>query len=258
MKISTKRIIAKEVIIFISGLAITILSLLLVFPYNYVQDVKIKNLIDQAIQKRKKAEILIKEYRKSIEKLYYQVQPSSLYMDKEKFILIASEDTMVFNKVSDIIFNEPSYKSIVYKALKETFLDFNKIENEFIVACSDTAYVKKVYLVLKQEFSNFDSPWTEFCKCMFIDHPGFRNKHEYDKYIRNLRENYIKSIELTKDSKILEFKIVTYKSKILTTEEHIEFGVRMALIIIIILFPIRYLYLLTVWSLKILRQKEKD
>jgi len=40
MKISTKRIIAKEVIIFISGLALSILSLLLVFP----KEVEISNL----------------------------------------------------------------------------------------------------------------------------------------------------------------------------------------------------------------------
>lgn len=258
MKITTKKIIAKEFVILVSALVLTILAIILVFPFNYYQDFRIKNSKNKIVIKQQEAEKLMNEYRNGITSLYYLIQPSRTFDDKDDFINIASTDTLVYNKVSDIIFNQNSFKSIIYKALKENLLDFNKTENEFINACSDSGYVGRVFLTLQATFPDFDTSRDEFIKCMFADPSRFRDKLEYDNYIKKMRLKYIQSKELQHDAQMLNYTIEIRNNWRMTTKEQIHFGIKILLLLLCILYPIRYLYISTIWSVKTLRQKEME
>lgn len=68
--------------------------------------------------------------------------------------------------------------------------------------------------------------------------------------------NYNKAIILQNEISKLQDAKIDVKWNILSSKEQKDFGLKVFFIILLILYPIRFLYILIIWSFKILKQKE--
>jgi hypothetical protein len=217
MQLKIKKLIAKEVILILGSMFLTLIIFLLVYPYNlYCKSklddisktityniVKSKSLSSQYDIKLKQHDWFFNENAKE-----YDMQAAS-YNDAEK---LWEQLENIYNK-----------DSIEYK--------YNKVWGKDLIAVID-----------KIGFHNAQM-FKEFISKNILSQSDKKNKD-----ISNKLKSEISTLKSTKRMLI---------RKIFTMEEQIWFSIKAFIIILIFLYPIRILYWSFVWSTKTLKQKEE-
>lgn len=214
MKLKTKKRIAKEIIILLSGFLLSLIIFLLVYPYNWIYESKAKKIQVSIISKKSQADSL-----------------DFAYISKLK------ERNWFFTEESKI-FDSDSTVDILWAGL-EKIIDNDSLEYKY------------------------KNTWNED-QLIFLNKLGFTNATNFKNFISNNRltetekVNYKKANIIRKEMVKLIDNKENFEQKLLTFEEQTNIGLKAFILIIIISYPLRFLYLLVIWSFKILRQKENN
>ena len=173
IKLKIKKRIAKEIIILLSGFLLALIIFLLVYPYNWIYESKVRDIEKSIISKQKQADSLYAEFKNIISK----------------------------NRITG-----------VDKDIPNDISKFSKTQQFHAIVHGTTPVFGMV----------------------------------------DMRNTYSKAPIAGGGSYLTD----DYKYKILSFEEQKDFGVNVFIIILIILYPLRILYLLIIWSIKTIKQKE--
>ena len=217
MQLKIKKLIAKEVILILGSMFLTLIIFLLVYPYNLYCKSKLDDISKTITYNKVKSKSLSSQYDIKLKQHHwffnenakeYDMQAAS-YNDAEK---LWEQLENIYNK-----------DSIEYK--------YNKVWGKDLIAVLD-----------KIGFHNAQM-FKEFISKNILSQSDKKNKD-----ISNKLKSEISTLKSTKRMLI---------RKIFTMEEQIWFSIKAFIIILIFLYPIRILYWSFVWSTKTLKQKEE-
>jgi hypothetical protein len=214
MNIKTKKIIAREFLIFLICIAIGIVTFLTIYPYNYFKRNQIDGLTKDISEKRKLSDSLSKSFRLKTEKQFW-------FTDKytSKFDLPKDKD---YNnaKLWDRLYEIAKSDSVKYKWEKTW-------DKELI------AFNKEL---------GFDTPksFQDFILTNII-------------YTKDIEQNK-SATAINSEVDIIQNKISETSKKIVSTENQIRTAGLSFIIAVIILLFLRYIFYGIKWSIRTLKQ----
>lgn len=217
MKLTTKKIIAREFLIMILVLTIGLISFLCTYPYNAYKRNQVENKSIEISEKSKKVDTLSLSFKNKIDQQNWFFDKYSNHWDISGDKINTSEK--LWKRLDFLALND----SIKYKWQ-------NVWDKELL------AFNKEIGFTNPDEFKSF------------ID------KNRITK-IDSL--NYDSSLAINSEIALLTKNKKDYESEILSYNEQTEFGLKALIICFIILFGFRYLFYSLKWSLKTLKQKSE-
>jgi hypothetical protein len=218
MKLTTKKIIAREFLTLTLVLTLGLISFLCTYPYNAFKRNQVENKSTEISERTKLTDSLSISYKSKLDKQNWFFEKFSNHYD-------LTGDT-TFNTRAKV------WKMLDYLAIKDSIkYKWEKVWDKDIV---------------------------EFNKEIGFSNPevfhSFIDKNRLTK-IDSL--NYDSSLAINSEVALLSKFIKENESKILSYNEQTEFGIKALIICFIILFGFRYLFYSLKWSLKTLKQKSE-
>lgn len=215
MKLTTKKLIAREFLIMILVLTIGLISFLCTYPYNAYKRNQVENKSIEISEKSKKVDTLSLSFKNKIDLQNWFFEKYSNHWDISGDKINTSEK--LWQRLDFLALND----SIKYKwqnVWDKELLAFNK----------------------EIGFSNPDE---------------FKSFIDKNRITKEDSSNYESSLAINSEIALLTKNKKDYESEILSYNEQTEFGLKALIICFIILFGFRYLFYSLKWSLKILKQK---
>ena len=217
MKLTTKKIIAREFLIMILVLTIGLILFLCTYPYNAYKRNQVENKSIEISEKSKKVDTLSLSFKNKIDQQNWFFEKYSNHWDISGDKINTSEK--LWQRLDFLALND----SIKYKWQ-------NVWDKELL------AFNKEIGFTNPDEFKSF------------ID------KNRITKIDSS---NYDSSLAINSEIALLTKNKKDYESEILSYNEQTEFGLKALIICFIILFGFRYLFYSLKWSLKTLKQKSE-
>lgn len=217
MKLTTKKIIAREFLIIILVLTIGLISFLCTYPYNAYKRNQVEKKSIEISEKSKKVDTLSLSFKNKIDQQNWFFDKYSNHWDISGDKINTSDK--LWKRLDFLALND----SIKYKWQ-------NVWDKELL------AFNKEIGFTNPDEFKSF------------ID------KNRITK-IDSL--NFDSSLAINSEIALLTKNKKDYESEILSYNEQIKFGLKVLIICFIILFGFRYLFYSLKWSLKTLKQKSE-
>ena len=217
MKLTTKKLIAREFLIMILVLTIGLISFLCTYPYNAYKRNQVENKSIEISEKSKKVDTLSLSFKNKIDQQNWFFEKYSNHWDISGDKINTSEK--LWQRLDFLALND----SIKYKWQ-------NVWDKELL------AFNKEIGFTNPDEFKSF------------ID------KNRITKIDSS---NYDSSLAINSEIALLTKNKKDYESEILSYNEQTEFGLKALIICFIILFGFRYLFYSLKWSLKTLKQKSE-
>ena len=217
MKLTTKKIIAREFLIMILVLTIGLILFLCTYPYNAYKRNQVENKSIEISEKSKKVDTLSLSFKNKIDQQNWFFEKYSNHWDISGDKINTSEK--LWKRLDFLALND----SIKYKWQ-------NVWDKELL------AFNKEIGFTNPDEFKSF------------ID------KNRITKIDSS---NYDSSLAINSEIALLTKNKKDYESEILSYNEQTEFGLKALIICFIILFGFRYLFYSLKWSLKTLKQKSE-
>jgi hypothetical protein len=217
MKLTTKKIIAREFIILTLILTVVLFSFLCTYPYNAFKRYQVQNILTEISKKRDKADALSSSFINKLNQRKWFFEKFSNQWDVSAFELNTSDK--MWNRLDFLALND----SIKYK--------WNYVWDKEIVA-----FNKEI------GFSNPD------------DFQSFIDKNRLTK-VDSL--NYDSFLAINSEITILDKNKMEHESETLSYIERTDFGLKVLVICFIFLFVFRYIFYSLKWSLKILKQNSE-
>ncbi len=216
MELRTKKIIAKEFLTLIIVLLLSGLVGLCIYPYNSLRRYQINKTEKEIAAQQIKSDSLSFGYKKK-------------------------------------------------RKVQETF--FNAISSEFNIAASNQNTVDKSWKVLSKVYHSdsipirFEKTWdAELVR--YIKSMGYKDGKAFENFVgenllnKNDSLNYEQSENVNQSISKLEIKVTRYKHNIFNSNEQIKFSLLVLIILLSIVYPIRFLILGIKWSLKTIKQND--
>ena len=217
MKLTTKKIIAREFLILTLILTVGIFSFLFTYPYNAYKRYQVQNINTEISKKRDKADTLSLSFTNKINQRKWYFEKYSNKWD------ISGDEINTSDKL---------WKRLDFLALNDSIkFKWNNVWDKQIV-----------------EFNNeigFSNP---------NDFQSFIDKNRLTKVDLS---NYDSFLAINSEITILDKNKMEYESEILSFNERTNFGLTVLVICFLILFGFRYLFYSLKWSLKILKQNSE-
>lgn len=215
MKLTTKKLIAREFLIMILVLTIGLISFFCTYPYNAYKRKQVENKSIEISEKSKKVDTLSLSFKNKIDQQNWFFEKYSNHWDISGDIINTSEK--LWQRLDFLALND----SIKYKwqnVWDKELLAFNK----------------------EIGFSNPDE---------------FKSFIDKNRITKEDSSNYESSLAINSEIALLTKNKKDYESEILSYNEQKEFGLKALIICFFILFGFRYLFYSLKWSLKTLKQK---
>jgi hypothetical protein len=215
MKLTTKKIIAREFLTLTLVLTLGLISFLCTYPYNAFKRNQVERKSIEISEKSKRADSLSLSFKNKIDQQKWFFDKYSSHWDISGDKINTSEK--LWKRLDFLALND----SIKYKwqnVWDKDLIEFNK-ELGFLNPDEFQSFIDK-NRITKTDSTNYDSSLSINSEVAALT----QNKKDYD-------------------------------SKILSFNEQTEFGLKASIICFIILFGFRYLFYSIRWSLKILKQK---
>ena len=217
MKLTTKKIIAREFLTLTLVLSIGLILFLCTYPYNAFKRNQVENKSTEISDKSKKVDTLLLSFKNKIDQQKWFFDKYSNHWD-----------------ISGDKINTPDklWKRLDFLALNDSI----KYKWQNVWDKELLAFNKEIGFSNPDEFQSF------------ID------KNRISKIDSS---NYDSSLAINSEIALLTKNKNDYESEILSYNEQTEFGLKAIIISFIILFGFRYLFYSLKWSLKILKQKSE-
>jgi len=217
MKLTTKKIIAREFLTLTLVLTLGLISFLCTYPYNAYKRNQAKNISSEISEKSKKADTLSLTFKNKLGQQKWFFDKYSNQWDISGDVINTSDK--LWKRLDYLALND----SIKYK--------WQNVWDKDLIA-----FNKKIGFSNPEEFQSF------------ID------KNRVTKIDS---ANYDSSLAINSEIALLTKNKKNYESEILSYNEQTEFGLKALIICFIILFGFRYLFYSLKWSLKTLKQKSE-
>jgi len=214
MVVKSKKIIAKEFLLLMLAIGISIIYFFLTFAYNYYYKNEIKKASDKIITKQNYADSLMKTF------------------EQKKYRL--DEVQKNINELYSII-NSSSLRG-GFESYEELSSFLSKPEN-----VSETFELINCYDDLQELFLDYED---------FFSQVGIK---ETEKLTKTDSLEYKKGTKILEEVNIIEKNKKLYLLKLLTIKEQLKFSLYVFIILFIFLFVFRYIYNAILWSYKVLR-----
>ena len=245
MKLNTKKIIAREFLILLSALIVSLIILGIIYSLNSFRKSKITNLSKEIQNNYIKSESLKSQYEsKKGTQIWFH---NALY----SFIYDFNHPTKI-EKKQENIFSEydllPSRASNYAKNIKP----INQKDGNLLEFDTSLNYFRKNKILDFDLEKNFPA---------FSKNFGFASLEKFKKY---LGEYSINSNDILNHDKALGIDLFTsslvkkrndLKSSVISIYGQYLKSLKVFLILLFLLFPIRYIYYTVKWSTRILKQK---
>jgi hypothetical protein len=218
MKLTTKKIIAREFLMMIIIVSIGLILFLLTYPYNEYKRNQIERISIQISAKNEKVKLLIQSFNKKIDTQKWLFYEFSKRLDVSQDIKINTPDRF-WNRLDYLALND----SIEYK--------WQIVWQKHVIAA-----IRDI---------GFQNP---------IDFQSFINKNRITKIEFS---NYNSTLAINSEIAVLTKIKKKYEKEIFNSSEQIDFGLKTLFVCFLILFGFRYLIYALKWSLEILKQKSE-
>lgn len=216
MKLKTKKLIAREILFLFCAVLLSLILFLSVYPFNSFYRMKTNRFNDNIVSENKKA------------------------------------DSLSFNYDSKIKQHEWFFEEVKKKAdVNNT--EYSSSENLWSILVSD--YDKDTIYYL------YENKWSDIL-ISIINDAGFQNAEEFKNFIGKNRITE-QDMQGKKNASLVGKEIVNLKSerntiqgKIISPSEQYNFAYCSLIVILILLYPVRLLFIIFFWSLKTIKQKE--
>ena len=215
MDIKTKRIIAREFLIFILAIGISIISFLLTFTYNYYLNNEIKKASSAIIIEQNNADSLMKPF-----------ELKKIKLDK------------IQNNIKDL------YSIMNSSSLKGSFSSYEELS----IYLSEEKNVKDIFegIISYKEFKKLFLGYDDFFSLV--------GTNEAEKLTKSDSLNYHKGKILLEEINSIEKNKKSYYSKLLSLKEQLMFSLYTFFVLIIFLFIFRHIYYAIKWSFYTLKK----
>ncbi len=234
MNIKTKKLIAKEIIVFFSVILLTLLFWGGTFCYNWVKLIPINKTEKEITQTQ--------FHLDSLESLNPNI--SITIKENEETIKNDSSIKNSRTKLYEGLFEDGFYS--------DSLLSFE----EFNIKYSDIEEIKKLYdFVHKEQLytKSFSAFQDQFFRDLLSQHQIETTPSQTDSINIQRIEDYTNTILKLEQQK--EF-LRKSKSKTLSFDKQINFSIYFIISVLILVYPFRFLYLLLLWALRTIKQKE--
>ena len=218
MKLTTKKIIAREFLTLTLVLTLGLVSFLCTYPYNAFKRNQAENKSSEISEKTKLADSLCISYKSKLDKQNWFFEKFSNHFDLTGDTIFNTRDKIW--KRLDYLAEKDSIKYKWEKVWDKDIVEFNK-EIGFSNPVAFHSFIDK-NRITKLDSSNYDS-----------------------------------SVAINSEIALLSKDKKDNESEILSYNEQTEFGLKALIICFIILFGFRYLFYSLRWSLKTLKQKSE-
>jgi hypothetical protein len=226
MDLQTKKIIAKEFLVFIITLLIGVVAFLSVYPYNSFRQHQLSDVNQEISIKQSLADSLN--------------QISSQYILNEDglpiFIYSHSQQQYLLNNT--------------YQALKNNLSGLTTPQNKYdSLMQNDIDYRQRAYKALLENVKGFKLSYAVFVRVLSVDSLKSENEPLNYEQLRN------ESTKLKTEIGRLKYnEYPRISSQILSFNNQLHFTLIIFLISVFILFILRYIYYGIKWSMKIIKQ----
>ena len=249
MKITAKKIIAREILLLVGILTISLITFLLAYPYNHYLNSKINRIQDTIAKVNKEKDSLQNTYKKKtyVREQFYsnlsktfnfkQWNTTNLFWIRSEVLMKKDSFEYIYTKAGNENFRE-QLKNLGYKNYKE-FSDFIKANS---LTKNDRSNMLKVAnietrLGFKPTF-NQDLPYEDKYDQLFETDKEISS---FDELLHSGTLSYLKQMQIIEEERY-------------STTEQINLGLNCLLILALIAYPIRGIILLVIWSIKTLKK----
>lgn len=261
MKLSTKKIIAREFLILTIVLASGIITFLLTFPYNYYQESNEKTILSEIAIKSKQLDLLYSSAKKTlkmhegvIEDLYIRAKSNGYSKSRNEFIALIHSDNEVFYDMYSYVKSKGYRKdenafailigrisplqnlNSLYKTLTEGGY-YTKSFEEFEIKWQDENYRSKVYNAMTRD------------KIYTKDKYAFEQEYQAIATITPEIKVLVNDLDKLRNNKEI------FSGRIITLEEQYSISIWVTAISFVILILLRFIYYGISWSISTLRRE---
>jgi len=155
-----------------------------------------------------------------------------------------------------------------YKAkLKKQNWFYNEISKDFDISeykTSDENWSRLQEIINRDSLEyQYKNTWGKDL-VSFLSKLGFKNAIQFKEFIllnsftKTEKTDYNKAIAINDEIKEINSEINNKENNLLSFDEQKENGIKSLIIILTIVYPLRFLYLLITWALKTMKQKENQ